>query len=80
MTGVPVRENPAGSSLPRGLTVLRPRRRLSLLLHRRSAAVAVGLLGLLALVMGVSACVGQTFISPEDVWATVRTGGGAYAW
>jgi iron complex transport system permease protein len=79
VTSLPVRENPDVISLPRGVTVLRPRRHLSLLLHRRSAAVAVGLLGLLALVMGVSACVGQTFISPGDAWATVRSGGGAYA-
>lgn len=67
-------------SLPRGVAVLRPRAqsRLSLLLHRRSALVAVALLLLLALVMGVSACVGQTFISPGAVWATVRSGSGPH--
>ncbi|WP_371662257.1 FecCD family ABC transporter permease [Streptomyces sp. NBC_00280] len=79
MTGAPVRRSGArDSSLPRGVAVLRPRPGLSLLLHRRSAVVAVGLLALLALVMGVSACVGQTFVPPVEVWAAVRSGGGAY--
>jgi iron complex transport system permease protein len=79
VTGAPVRRSVArDGSLPRGVTVLRPRPRLSLLLHRRSVAVAVGLLALLALVMGVSACVGQTFVPPGEVWATVLSGGGAH--
>ncbi|GAA3869182.1 iron chelate uptake ABC transporter family permease subunit [Streptomyces lacrimifluminis] len=78
MTGTQVRQPARGSSLPSGVTVLRTRPHLSLLLHRRSAAVSVGLLALLALVMGVSACVGQTFVPPGEVWATVRSGGGAH--
>ncbi|WP_329271663.1 FecCD family ABC transporter permease [Streptomyces sp. NBC_01451] len=79
MTGAPVRPSVArDGSLPRGVTVLRLRPRLSLLLHRRSAAVTAGLLALLALVMGVSACAGQTYVPPGEVWATVRHGGGAY--
>lgn len=78
MTALPVREKGSGSSLPPGVTVLRPRPRLSLLLHRRSAAVALALCTALVLVMGVSACVGQVFVPPGEVWATVRSGGGPY--
>ncbi|MGY1497976.1 FecCD family ABC transporter permease [Streptomyces sp. QTS52] len=78
MSTAPVRRDTPGGSLPPGVTVLRPRRRLSLLLHRRSAAVAALLLALLALVMAVSACVGQTYVPPGEVWTTVRSGGGAH--
>ncbi|MFG2551681.1 FecCD family ABC transporter permease [Streptomyces sp. NPDC048581] len=61
-----------------GLTLLRPHPRVSLLLHRRSAAVAVALLALLAAVMITSASVGQTYIAPSDVWHTLRTGTGPH--
>ncbi|MGW3287350.1 FecCD family ABC transporter permease [Streptomyces sp. NPDC001002] len=61
-----------------GITVLRPHPRISLLLHRRSAAVAALLLFLLATVMLASACLGQTYISPAEVWHTLRTGSGPY--
>ncbi|WP_327719067.1 iron ABC transporter permease [Streptomyces sp. NBC_00490] len=60
-------------------TVLRPTPTTSLLVHRRSAAVAVVLLGLLAGVMLASACLGQTYVSPAEVWHTLRTGDGPHA-
>lgn len=63
---------------PAGLTVLRPGPTVSLLLHRRSAAVGVILLALLAAVMLASACLGQTYVSPAGVWRTMRTGSGPY--
>ncbi|MFD3406835.1 FecCD family ABC transporter permease [Kribbella sp. NPDC058693] len=63
------------STLPGGVAVLRPRPHLSFLLHRRSAVVAVVLLVLLVVVMVVAVCVGQTFISPGEVWRTVHSGG-----
>jgi len=66
------------ASLPSGHTVIRPRPAVSLLLHRRSAAVAVALLVLLAGVMLASACLGQTYIPPGEVWRTLRTGSGPY--
>jgi iron complex transport system permease protein len=59
-------------------TVLRPTPTTSLLVHRRSAAVAVVLLGLLAAVMLASACLGQTYVSPAEVWHTLRTGDGPH--
>ncbi|MER6219749.1 iron chelate uptake ABC transporter family permease subunit [Streptomyces sp900105755] len=52
--------------------MLRPNPRFSLLFHRRSLLVAVALLALLALAMTASACLGQTCISPADVWRTLR--------
>ncbi|MFJ2812403.1 MULTISPECIES: FecCD family ABC transporter permease [unclassified Streptomyces] len=52
--------------------LLRPTPRLSVLLHRRSLLVGVLLLGLLLALMVLSACVGQTFVSPGEVWRTVR--------
>ncbi|MER5937556.1 iron ABC transporter permease [Streptomyces sp. NPDC001928] len=65
-------------ALPAGLTLLRPHPRISLLLHRRSATVAVVLLALLVGVMLVSACVGQTYVPPGEVWRTLRTGAGPH--
>ncbi|MEV6173217.1 iron ABC transporter permease [Streptomyces sp. NPDC051954] len=47
-------------------------------MHRRSAVVGVVLLLVLGGVMVVSACVGQTFVSPGEVWRTVRSGAGAH--
>ncbi|MFI9764949.1 FecCD family ABC transporter permease [Streptomyces sp. NPDC051963] len=67
----------AGSA-PRGWSPLRPWPGVSLLLHRRSAVVGVVLLLVLGGVMVVSACVGQTFVSPGEVWRTVRSGAGAH--
>ncbi|MDH6217288.1 iron complex transport system permease protein [Streptomyces pseudovenezuelae] len=61
-----------------GTTIFRPHPRISLLLHRRSATVAVLLFFLLAAVMLASACLGQTYISPVEVWHTLRTGAGPY--
>ncbi|MFM9631911.1 MULTISPECIES: FecCD family ABC transporter permease [Streptomyces] len=61
-----------------GLTVLRPHPRVSLLLHRRSAVVACALVVLLAAVMLASACVGQTFVPPAEVWRTLRGQAGPY--
>ena len=61
-----------------GHTLLRPHPRVSLLLHRRSAATAAVLLGLLAALMLVSACAGQTYVPPAEVWRTLRTGSGPY--
>jgi iron complex transport system permease protein len=40
--------------------------------------VALALLGLLAAVMLASACLGQTYLSPADVWHTLRTGSGPH--
>ncbi|QQM41154.1 FecCD family ABC transporter permease [Streptomyces liliifuscus] len=60
-----------------GLSVLR-RRSFSLLLHRRSAAVVAVLLLLLAGVVVLSACVGQTYVSPGEVWRVLRGHGGPY--
>ncbi|MEU6378379.1 iron ABC transporter permease [Streptomyces sp. NPDC046909] len=59
-------------------TVLRPTPTTSLVLHRRSAAVAVVLLLLLATAMLASACLGQTYVSPAEVWHTLRTGTGPH--
>ncbi|MEV0635380.1 iron ABC transporter permease [Streptomyces sp. NPDC050619] len=69
---------PTPGTLASDLTVLRPHPRISLLLHRRSAAAAATLLVLLAAVMLASACVGQTYVSPAEVWRTLRTGAGPY--
>ncbi|MEU9404661.1 iron ABC transporter permease [Streptomyces sp. NPDC048281] len=52
--------------------MLRPHPRFSLVLHKRSILVALALLALLAAAMVTSACVGQTYISPPDVWRTLR--------
>lgn len=65
-------------ALAAGVTLVRPHPRVSLLLHRRSAAVAVVLLVLLAAVMVISACVGQTYVAPVEVWRTLRTGTGPH--
>ncbi|MGW0863985.1 FecCD family ABC transporter permease [Streptomyces sp. NPDC002611] len=62
----------------RQVSVLRPHPRVSLLLHRRSAAVALALVVLLGVVMLVSACVGQAYVSPGEVWHTLRTGSGPH--
>ncbi len=67
-----------GAFRPAGVTVLRPRPTISLLLHRRSAAVAVTLLLLLGVAMTAAACLGQTYIPPAEVWHTLRTGSGQY--
>ncbi|WP_030595207.1 FecCD family ABC transporter permease [Streptomyces fulvoviolaceus] len=69
---------PAARGLTAGHTLLRPHPRVSLLLHRRSAAVSAALLVLLAAVMLASACLGQTYVSPAEVWHTLRTGSGPY--
>ncbi|WP_369189904.1 FecCD family ABC transporter permease [Streptomyces sp. R08] len=63
---------------PTGVSVLRPHPSVSLLLHRRSAAVAATLVLLLAVAMLAAACLGQTYISPGAVWHTLRTGSGQY--
>ncbi|MFJ6083921.1 FecCD family ABC transporter permease [Streptomyces sp. NPDC092369] len=68
----------SGTTAARASVVLRPHPRVSLLVHRRSAVVAVLLLCLLVLVMLASACLGQTYISPVDLWHTLRTGSGPY--
>ncbi|WUR80493.1 iron ABC transporter permease [Streptomyces phaeochromogenes] len=60
-----------------GLSVLR-RRSFSLLLHRRSAAVVAVLVLVLAGVMVLAACVGQTYVSPGEVWRVLRGHGGPY--
>ncbi|WP_406439929.1 iron ABC transporter permease [Streptomyces sp. NBC_00631] len=52
--------------------VLRPHPRFSVLLHRRSILVALALIGLLAVAMTAAASLGQTYISPADVWRTLR--------
>ncbi|NEA99682.1 iron ABC transporter permease [Streptomyces sp. SID13726] len=62
----------------RTTTVLRPHPRVSLLVHRRSVAVALALIGLLLTAMTASASLGQTYIAPADVWHTLRTGTGPY--
>ncbi|MFJ8490531.1 FecCD family ABC transporter permease [Streptomyces sp. NPDC094038] len=53
--------------------MLRPHPRFSVVLHKRSILVALALLALLAAAMITSACVGQTYISPADVWRTLRS-------
>ncbi|WP_278196228.1 FecCD family ABC transporter permease [Streptomyces cylindrosporus] len=58
--------------------VFRPSARASLLLHRRSALTGALLLGLLVLLMVASACLGQTYVSPGDVWHTLGTGTGPH--
>lgn len=40
--------------------------------------MALLLLALLLAVMAVSVCVGQTWVSPAEVWRTLRTGAGPY--
>lgn len=67
------------STYPRsaGLSAVR-HRGLSLLLHRRSAAVVCALVLVLAGVMLLSACVGQTYIPPGEVWRVLRGQGGPY--
>lgn len=61
-----------------GVTVLRPHPSISLLLHRRSAAVAATLVLVLAVAMTAAACCGQTYIPPAEVWHTLRTDSGQY--
>ncbi|MDV7223114.1 FecCD family ABC transporter permease [Streptomyces prunicolor] len=61
-----------------GVSVLRPHPAVSLLLHRRSAVVAVTLVLALGVAMTAAACFGQTYISPAEVWHTLRTGSGQY--
>ncbi|WP_444876109.1 FecCD family ABC transporter permease [Streptomyces canus] len=69
----------AGGGRSRSRTiVLRPGPRLSLLVDRRSVLVALLLLTLLLVVMAASASLGQTYISPTEVWRTLRTGSGAH--
>ncbi|MFE1801549.1 FecCD family ABC transporter permease [Streptomyces sp. NPDC059517] len=60
-----------------GLVAVR-RGSLSLLLHRRSAAVVAVLAVLLAGVMLLAACVGQTYVPPGEVWRVLRGHGGPY--
>ncbi|MFF4057440.1 FecCD family ABC transporter permease [Streptomyces sp. NPDC001668] len=69
---------PAAGAPGRTTTVLRPHPRVSLLVHRRSVAVALVLLTFLLTVMAASACVGRTYVSPAEVWHTVRTGTGPH--
>ncbi|MFF3989782.1 FecCD family ABC transporter permease [Streptomyces sp. NPDC001797] len=54
------------------VVVLRPHPRFSLVLNKRSVLVALALLALLGLAMTASACLGQTYIPPADVWHTLR--------
>ncbi|MDT7845619.1 FecCD family ABC transporter permease [Streptomyces justiciae] len=58
--------------------VVRPTRATSVVLHRRSLTVGFVLLVLLLTVMLVSACLGQTYVSPAEVWHTLRTGTGPH--
>ncbi|MFC5720594.1 FecCD family ABC transporter permease [Streptomyces gamaensis] len=60
-----------------GLFVLRLRA-TSLLLHRRSAVAAGVLSVLLAVAMLASACLGQTVVTPAEVWHVLRGGSGPY--
>ncbi|WP_329297003.1 iron ABC transporter permease [Streptomyces pseudovenezuelae] len=60
------------------VAVLRPHPRLSFLVHRRSVGVALALLALLLAVMALSACLGQSYVSPAEVWRTLRTGAGPH--
>jgi iron complex transport system permease protein len=77
--GVVLRDQHPASRVRRTTAaVLRPHPRLSFLVHRRSVGVALGLLALLLAVMAVSACLGQTYVSPAEVWRTLRTGAGPY--
>ncbi|MFE7928709.1 FecCD family ABC transporter permease [Streptomyces sp. NPDC057456] len=57
---------------PAGSTVVRPHPRVSLLVHRRSACVFGALVLLLAAVMLASACLGQTYVPPAEVWRILR--------
>ncbi|MGW1781335.1 FecCD family ABC transporter permease [Streptomyces sp. NPDC002143] len=57
---------------PKDVTVLRPHPRISVLLHRRAAYAATALLLLLACVMLASACFGQTYVPPDEVYRTLR--------
>ncbi|MEU6356990.1 iron ABC transporter permease [Streptomyces sp. NPDC047072] len=59
--------------------LLRPSPGTSLLLHRRSALVVLGLLLVLCTLVLASASLGQTYVSPRDVWDTLRTGAGPHA-
>ncbi|NUT30006.1 MAG: iron ABC transporter permease, partial [Streptomyces sp.] len=74
----PVGGGPVGGGPTSGHALLRPHPRVSLLLHRRSAAVALVLLLVLVTVMLTAACVGQTYISPPELWRTLRTGSGPH--
>ncbi|MDN3029544.1 iron ABC transporter permease [Streptomyces sp. S.PB5] len=58
--------------------VVRPTPATSVVLHRRSLTVGFVLLALLLTVMLVSACLGQTYVSPAEVWHTLRTGTGPH--
>ncbi|WLW52609.1 FecCD family ABC transporter permease [Streptomyces sp. YU58] len=69
---------PASASAT-GHLVLRPTPGTSLVLHPRSALVAITLLILLAATMVASASLGQTYVDPATVWHTLRTGEGPYA-
>ncbi|MEV6587662.1 FecCD family ABC transporter permease [Streptomyces acidicola] len=77
MTAPTVSTTPSAYPDSAGLSVLRLRR-FSLLLHRRSAAVAAALLPVLASVMLLSACAGQTFVGPGEVWRAVQEHSGPY--
>lgn len=68
----------AVTTVPRSTSVVRPTSRISVLLHRRSLVVAVVLAVVLAGVMLASACLGQTVVSPGEVWDTVRGVPGPY--
>jgi iron complex transport system permease protein len=63
---------------PGGSALLRPHPRVSLLLHRRAGAVAAALVLLLATVMLVSACVGQSYVGPAEVYGVLRGRPGPY--
>ncbi|MFE5035635.1 iron chelate uptake ABC transporter family permease subunit [Streptomyces sp. NPDC056683] len=52
--------------------VLRPHPRFSVVFHKRSILVALALFMGLLLAMAASACLGRTYISPADVWHTLR--------
>lgn len=55
------------------------RGRHSVLVHRRSAVTAAGLLALLAGVLVSAACVGQSFVPPGEVWRVVWGGPSPYS-
>ncbi|MCX4764621.1 iron ABC transporter permease [Streptomyces sp. NBC_01275] len=57
---------------------MRPHPRVSVLLHRRSLGVAAALLVLLGAVMLASACLGQTYVPPGEVYRTLRGEPGPY--
>ncbi|MEU8970842.1 iron ABC transporter permease [Streptomyces monashensis] len=67
-----------GATRTRGATTALRFRRHTVVLRRRSARTALLLLVLLAGIMVASACAGQTFVPPAEVWRALRHGGTPY--